>query len=79
MLFLKQPFILPFLYHESATTSQVDSNKVSNSTLKPELCSCMKLEINESIAPPQQPQSQGTNCLGHPFCVEITQTRLSKD
>ena len=35
MLLLKQPLILPFLYHKSATTGQIDSYKVSNSKLKP--------------------------------------------
>ena len=37
VLFLKQPVILPFLCHESATTGQSDSNKVSNSKLKLDL------------------------------------------
>ena len=53
MLFLKQPPILPFLCHKSATTCQIDLNKVSNSKLKFDLRSCVKIEIIESIAPPQ--------------------------
>ena len=50
MLSLKQPLILPFLRHKSATTCQIDSNKVSNSKLKLDLC---KSEIIESTAPPK--------------------------
>ena len=53
MLFLMQPLILPFLCHKSATTFQIDSNKVSNSKLKPDLCNCVKIEIIDSTAPPQ--------------------------
>ena len=53
MLFLKQSLILPFLCHNLATTCQIDSNKVSNSKLKPELCNCVSIEITESTAPPQ--------------------------
>ena len=34
---------LPFLYHKSATTSQIDPYKVSNSKLKPDPCNCVKL------------------------------------
>ena len=52
MLFLKQSLILAFLCHKSATTRQIDSNKISNSTLKLELCNCVKTEIIESTAPP---------------------------
>ena len=53
MLFLKQPLILPFLCHKSATTCQIDSNKVSNSKLKLDLCNCVKIEIIEPTAPTQ--------------------------
>ena len=53
MLFLEQPLILPFLCHKSATTCQIDSYKVSNSKLKPDLCSSVKTEMIESTAPPQ--------------------------
>ena len=55
MLFLKQPLILPFLYHKSASTCQIDSNNVSNSKSKPDLCNCAKSEIIETTTPPQQP------------------------
>ena len=54
MLSLKQPFILPFLCHKSATTCQIDSYKVSTSKLKPDLRNCARAEIIESMAPPQQ-------------------------
>ena len=60
MLFLKQSLILPFLCHKSATTCQTDSNKVSNSKLKPEQCNCVKTEIIKYTAPPQQPHKRGT-------------------
>ena len=60
MLFLKQPFILPFLCHKSATTCQVDSCEVPNSKMKPDLCNCVKTEIIESMAPLQQPHKWGT-------------------
>ena len=36
---------LSFLYHESATTCQIDSNKVSNFKLRLDLCNCVKSEI----------------------------------
>ena len=52
MLVLKQPLILPFLPHKSATVCQIDSNKVSTSKLKPELCNCVSFEMIESTAPP---------------------------
>ena len=65
MLFLKQPLIFPFLCHKSATTCQIDSNKVSTSKLKPDLCNCVKIQIIQSTAPPQQPNKRDTNCLGH--------------
>ena len=57
MLFLKQrkqpPIILPFLGHKSATMCQIDSNKVPNSKLKPDLCNYGKSEITDSTSPPQ--------------------------
>ena len=73
MLFLKQLLILPFLCHKSATTSQIDSYKVSNSKLKPDLCNCAETEIIESRAPPQQKHKRGTIFLGHPV-VSQTET-----
>ena len=60
MLFLKQPFILSVLCHKSATICQIDSCKVSNSKLKPDLRNCVKTKIFESMAPPQQPHQRGT-------------------
>ena len=60
MLFLKQPLILPFLCHKSATTCQIDSYKVSNSNLKPDQYNCVQTEISESTAPPQQQDKRGT-------------------
>ena len=62
MLFLKQPLILPFLYHKSATTYQNDSYKVSNSKLKPELCDCVKTELIKLTASPRWSVSY-TPCL----------------
>ena len=64
--FLKQPLILPFLCHKSATMCQIDSNKVSNSELKLDLCNRVENEMIESTAPLQQPHKQGTICLGQP-------------
>ena len=52
MLFLTLSLILPFPCHKSATTSQIDSNKVSDSKLKLYLCNCVKIEIIEPTAPP---------------------------
>ena len=60
MLFFNQSHILPFLCHKSATTCQIDSYKVSNSKLKPDLSSCVKTEMIESTVPPQQPHERGT-------------------
>ena len=60
MLFLKQPLILPFLCHKSATTCQIDSNKVSSSKLESDLCYCFKTGIIESTTPPQQSHKRGT-------------------
>ena len=53
MLFLKQSLILPFLFHKSATMCQIDSYKVSNSKLKPDLYNCIKTKIVEYTAPAQ--------------------------
>ena len=61
MLFLEEQFILLFLCHKAATTRHIDSYKVSNSKLKPDLCNCVKMEMTESIAPPQKPNNRGTN------------------
>ena len=60
MLFLKQPFVLPFLCRKSATTCQIDYYKVSNSKLNPDLCNCAKTEIIESKTLPQQQHKRGT-------------------
>ena len=65
MLFLKKQKISPFLCHRSAASCQIDSNKVSNSELKPNLYSCVKAKIIESTAPPQQPHKRGTTILRH--------------
>ena len=65
MLFLKQPIILFFLCHESAATCQIDSNKVSNSKFKLDLCSYVKAKITEFTAPPQWPHKRGTIIIGH--------------
>ena len=65
MLFLKQLLILPFLCHNIVTSWQIDSNKVSNSNLKPDLCNCVKTEMIESTAPPQQPYKRGIIFLGY--------------
>ena len=66
MLFLKQPLILSFLCHRSATTCQIESNKVPNSKLNLDLWSCAKTKMIESTAPPKQPYKRGTIVLGHP-------------
>ena len=63
MLFLKQPQIL--LCDKSGTTCQIDSYMVSNSKLKPDLRSCVKTEMIESTAPPQQLHKQGTMFWEH--------------
>ena len=60
MLFLKQPPILPFFCHKLVTTGQIDSNNISNSELKPDLCNGAKTEMIQSMAPPQQPNKRGT-------------------
>ena len=71
MLFLKQRLILHFLCHKSAATCQTDSNKVSNSKLKLDLRNCVKIEIINNKAPPQQPHKRGTIFLGHPVTLRI--------
>ena len=53
MLFLKQPLILSFLCHKSATTSQIDSYKVPFSKLKLDRYNCVKTDIIECTTPPQ--------------------------
>ena len=58
--------MLPFLYHKLAITCQIDSYKVSNSTLRPDLCNHVKIEVTESIAPPEQPHKRGSNFLATP-------------
>ena len=55
MLFLKQPLILPFLRHKSATTCHIDSK------LTPDPCNCVTTDIVQSSASPQQPHKRGTN------------------
>ena len=64
MVFFKQTLCLPFLCHKLATMGQIDSYKVSNSKLKPDLLNCEKGEIIESIAPPQQ-QHNRAQLFGH--------------
>ena len=54
MQFLKQPLILTFFRHKSATTCQIDSSKVSNSQLDFDLCNCAKTDIIESKGLPQK-------------------------
>ena len=53
VLSLREPLILPILCHKSTTTSQIDSFKVSNFKLKPDLYHCVRNELIESAAPPQ--------------------------
>ena len=60
MLFLKQPLILHFLRHKSATTCQIDSYEVSKFESKLDLCKCVKCEIIESMASLQQQHKWGT-------------------
>ena len=62
MLFLKQPIILSFLCHKSATTCQIDSN----SKLTLYLCNCVKTDIIECTVPPELAHKQGTIFFGHP-------------
>ena len=72
MLVLKQPLILLFLCHKSATACQIDSNKASNSKLKPDLCKGVRIEIIETTAPPQYPHKWDTIILGHPVHYVVT-------
>ena len=66
MLFLKQQLILPFLCHKSATTCQIDLNKVSHSKLKLDLCNCVKIDtLNLQLL--HIATQTGHNILGHPI------------
>ena len=65
MLFLKQPHIF------EVTTFQIESYKVSNSTLNPGLCNCVGIEIIESTDPLHQPHKPGNICLGHPVGLRL--------
>ena len=58
MQFLKQPFVLVFLF-SAINHCQIDSNKVSNPKLKSDLRNSAKIEIIEFTAPAQQPHKQG--------------------
>ena len=77
MLFLKQPFIWPFFHHKSAITCQIDSNKVSSSKLKPDLCNCGKIEMIEFTASSSTAATQtrhtffGTPCTFVAANIEI--------
>ena len=72
MLFLnlKQGLILSFLCHKLATTCQIDSNKVSNSKLKPVQCNCVKTKMIDATAPPQQPH-KGAHIFGTPCITAV--------
>ena len=70
MLFLRHVFVLPIFCHKLATTCHIDSYEVSNSKLKPDLCSCVKTEMIESTVLPQQSHKQDT-FFGHPVCSII--------
>ena len=74
LLFSKQPLTLPSLCHKSVTTSQTDSYKVSNSTVKPNLCNCIKSKMTQSTEPPQQPHKQGT-ILSWTLCSGLQKER----
>ena len=69
MLFFEKTTYLPFLYHKSATTCQLDSYKVSNSKLKPDLCNCAKAEIIESMASPHSSNTKGTQSCWDTLCI----------
>ena len=43
---------------KSATICKIDSNNVSKSKFKPDLCNCAKKETTEATAPPQRPYKQ---------------------
>ena len=70
MLLLKKPLILPFLCHESASTCQIEANKVANSKLEPELWNCAKGEVIETTAPQQEPLKRST-IFGNPVYAGI--------
>ena len=70
MPFLKQPLIFPYLCHKSVTTCQIESYKVSKFKLKLDLCNCVKTEMIEATAPPQQPQKRGTTFFGTSCVVQ---------
>ena len=70
MPFLMQPLLFPFLCHESATTSVIHSDKVSNSQFKPVLCETINVR-----APPQQPHKQH-DILGHTVYLDFCISRL---
>ena len=57
---IKATTYLPFLCHKSATTCHIDSYKFSNSKLKSNLCNCVKTNMIEWTAPPQQQHKLGT-------------------
>ena len=48
------------------TTCQIDSYKVPNSKLKSYLHNCVKTEVIESTAPPQQSYKRGKKIFGKP-------------
>ena len=59
-----------------ATTCHIDSDKVSNSKLKLYLCNCVKIEIIESAAPPQETVLVRRNVNGSDEgCYEMVQTQ----
>ena len=62
---MKQPFILPFSSHASATTCQIDSHKVLNSSYKSHAMQLCKIVTIKDVAPPQKPNKQGATFLGH--------------
>ena len=59
MPFLKPSLILPFLCLNQQSFVRLNQTKVSNSTLKPDLCNFVKTEKINDKAPPQQPQKRG--------------------
>ena len=64
VLFLKEPLTLLFKYYKSAIMCQIDSYKVSNSNLKPDLCNCAKTEIINFI-----PETD--NCIEFEFQWQV--------
>ena len=60
MLVLKKPLILPFLLYNQQPRVRIDSYEISNSP------HCVKTEIIDPTAPPQQLHKRGTIFLGHP-------------